>query len=114
MAEGKLLLEKRPSKGVWPGLWCLPEMPVGENPTDYCARRFGMGTRPLSNMPPSMSPFTHTFTHFRLRIHPNPVQVVSFAKQDDKGESAWMTPGEALKAAIPAPVGKLLHAFASL
>ncbi|HVI79164.1 MAG TPA: A/G-specific adenine glycosylase, partial [Candidatus Acidoferrum sp.] len=64
MAGGTLLLEKRPGKGVWPNLWCLPEMPVGEDPTDYCARRFGMGIRPLANSASFMSPFTHTFTHF--------------------------------------------------
>jgi A/G-specific adenine glycosylase len=119
LAEGRLLLEKRPATGVWAGLWCLPEMPVGENSIEYCTRRFGMGTRQL-NIPSSMSsfmpPFTHTFTHFRLRIHPSPVRVVSplSVTQGDKGESAWMTPGEALKVAIPAPVAKLLHALASL
>jgi A/G-specific adenine glycosylase len=111
MAHGRLLLEKRAAKGVWPNLWCLPEMPVGENAIEYCARQFGMGIRPL----PNMSPFTHTFTHFKLRIHPTPVQAISSpsGNEDFPGERMWMTPGDALKAAIPAPVGRLLRALAS-
>src|SRR5690348_3553793 len=93
MTQDKLLLEKRPERGVWPGLWSLPEMQVGENPVDYCMRRFGMETEPSPAMfppvspskQPFLSPFTHTFTHFRLRIHPMPLRAISspFGKKNE-------------------------------
>jgi A/G-specific adenine glycosylase len=61
---------------------------------------------------PQIPPLLHTFTHFRLRIYPQPLQVESsFALEEDSigGEVRWMTPCEAAKAAIPAPVSKLLN-----
>jgi A/G-specific adenine glycosylase len=106
-ANGKILLEKRPARGIWGALWCLPEMPVSENVREYCAARFGMGVTPLPQMPL----LVHTFTHFRLRIYPQPLQVDSSfaASQAPKGEDRWVTLREALKTAIPAPVSKLLN-----
>jgi A/G-specific adenine glycosylase len=53
----------------------------------------------------------HTFTHFRLRIHPQPLQVVSYPaaiKTQWQDETIWITLDDALKAAIPAPVRKLI------
>ena len=48
----------------------------------------------------------HTFTHFKLRIHPHLLQVVSpVDKLDQKGK--WITLDDALVSAIPAPVKKL-------
>ncbi len=107
VAHGKILLEKRPDRGVWGNLWCLPEMPVSENAMEYCARRFGIAIKPLAPMPP----FAHTFTHFRLRIYPQPAQVVSPPSVERYciGESMWVMPDVALTAAIPAPVSKLLR-----
>ncbi|SFO26015.1 A/G-specific adenine glycosylase [Nitrosospira briensis] len=109
MRQGMILLEKRPASGVWGSLWCLPEMPVSAISTDYCTQRFGMNVQPLAQM----QPFDHAFTHFRLRIHPQPLQVASSScvtggKGQERVESRWITPDEALKVAIPSPVRKLL------
>lgn len=107
MRQGKVLLGKRPATGIWGGLWCLPEMPLSEDALAYCTRHFGMNVEPLAHMPP----LDHTFTHFRLRIHPQPLQVISYPaalKAQGQDETMWITPDDALKAAIPAPVRKLL------
>lgn len=114
MTHGKILLEKRPARGIWGGLWCLPEMQVNEDAIEYCARRFGIEVKPLPPMLPFVpTPFVHTFTHFRLRIHPRTLEPGSSpfaATQDHSGvESIWATIDDALKAAIPAPVSKLLN-----
>ncbi|SEL30237.1 A/G-specific adenine glycosylase [Nitrosovibrio tenuis] len=110
MAQGKILLEKRPARGIWGGLWCLPEMPVSENAIEYCARHFGMEVQPL---PPRIPSFVHIFTHFRLRIHPHPLQLnlsSSATTGDHIGvERMWTTLADALTVAIPAPVAKLLN-----
>jgi A/G-specific adenine glycosylase len=113
MQQGKVLLEKRPVTGIWGGLWCLPEMPPSENAIAYCTQRFGMKVVPLAHMPP----LDHTFTHFRLRIHPQPLEVASFlptAKMAETGRQGgviWVAPGDALKTAIPTPVRKLLMQY---
>lgn len=110
MKQGQILLEKRPTTGIWGGLWCLPEMLVSENPVAYCTGHFGMKVIPLAHMPP----LDHAFTHFRLRIHPQPLQVVSYPsamKTQGQDEAIWIALDDALKAAIPAPVRKLLMQY---
>ena len=112
--QGKIFLEKRPAPGIWGGLWSLPEMPVNNNFTEYCTQRLGMEVQPLAQM----QPFDHTFTHFKLRIYPQPLQVASCSSTTrengpERGESMWMTPGDALNAAIPSPVRKLLLQMAA-
>lgn len=109
MKQERVFLEKRPAAGIWGNLWCLPEMPVSESADEHCMRRFGMKVAPLARM----LPFDHTFTHFRLRIHPQPLQVVSCPSAvTPDGSKSWITFDDALKAAIPSPVRKLLMQYA--
>ena len=107
MKQGEILLEKRPATGIWGGLWCLPEMPVSKNAIAYCTLHFGMKVIPLAHMPP----LDHAFTHFRLRIYPRPLQVLSYPSATEtqgQDEAMWIALDNALKVAIPAPVRKLL------
>jgi A/G-specific adenine glycosylase len=39
--RGELMLEKRPSRGIWGGLWSLPELAPGADATAHCRDRFG-------------------------------------------------------------------------
>jgi A/G-specific adenine glycosylase len=107
MNEGKILLEKRPPQGIWGSMWCLPEMPVSENAMEHCKHRFGMELRASREM--KMQPFDHTFTHFKLRIHPQLLQFISFSSTavQHEGASTWATLDDALQSAIPAPVRKI-------
>ena len=85
--DGAVLVERRPSPGIWGGLWCFPEL-SGKRPR---------GARALQ-------PIEHGFTHFRLRIHPLLVE--------NRGQSPiagrWLKLEEAERAALPAPVKTLL------
>lgn len=110
--QGQILLEKRPAPGIWGGLWCLPEMPVGKNAAEHCMN-LGMEVQPLAV---ELESFDHAFTHFKLRIHPKPLKVVSYSScllpaRAGGNESIWIAIDEALKAAIPSPVRKLLMQF---
>jgi A/G-specific adenine glycosylase len=104
LQHGEILLEKRPPTGIWGGLWCLPEMPLAENAAAYCVRQFGLEVRPLLELPP----FDHSFTHFKLRIHPQPLQVIAHISVARQNGAIWLAFEDALAAAIPAPVRKLL------
>ncbi|HEX6154432.1 MAG TPA: NUDIX domain-containing protein, partial [Burkholderiales bacterium] len=84
--RGKVLLERRPSPGIWGGLWCFPERALAKAAT----------TRKLE-------PFEHGFTHFRLRIEP--LLIVAAPKSG----GFWLDVDEARAAAIPTPVKKLLQ-----
>ncbi len=104
LQHGEILLEKRLPTGIWGGLWCLPEMPLDENAAAYCARQFGLKVQPLPELPP----LDHSFTHFKLRIYPRPLQVVARTPAARQNGAIWLAFEEALGAAIPTPVRKLL------
>jgi A/G-specific adenine glycosylase len=54
ISKGEVLLEKRPAKGIWGGLWSLPEVPAGKKPKGAVA----------------LEPFEHAFSHFTLEVTP--------------------------------------------
>jgi A/G-specific adenine glycosylase len=103
--RGEILLEKRPPSGVWGGLWCFPEMPLRGDVQEYCRSELGLCVDVESRWPT----LTHTFTHFRLDITPQPVQVVKAMDKAAEPGRLWVNAEDALNAAIPTPVRKLLR-----
>lgn len=99
-----ILLEKRPSTGIWGGLWSFPETDETQNLTHHVKQRFGIDTEsevPLANL-------SHTFTHFKLHINPQPLMVVSKHTQLNESVNVWLNIEDAIGAAIPTPVRKIL------
>ncbi len=88
--EEKILLSRRPEKGVWAGMLCLPE--IGE----------GWEERFRAQEAVDLPGFTHIFTHFRLKIG------VTLAKTGNPPDGIWMRIEEALSSSIPNPVRKIL------
>ncbi len=84
---GEVLLEKRANTGIWGGLWSFPE--AEETPENA----------------EKLPAFTHTFTHFKLHIQP---VVINDTKPPNQPNTLWLTPEEALQAAIPTPIRKIL------
>jgi A/G-specific adenine glycosylase len=99
-----VLLEKRPPTGIWGGLWSLPEA-ADEDALAAVAHSLG-GTAQLQRL----SPFTHTFTHFKLDIEPR------LGRADAVPEAAgnltvWAPLSNIDAFGVPAPVRKLLDAL---
>jgi len=92
LRKGEVLLEKRPATGVWGGLWCFPEVEPG--PEKVAGK-----TLPV---------LRHEFTHFTLDITPIVRYVESAAVRVAEPGQIWLPLEEALGAAVPAPVRKLL------
>jgi A/G-specific adenine glycosylase len=99
-----ILLEKRPGSGIWGGLWCPPQLDEGLDISAYCARHFDFDVAQATVLPV----FSHTFTHFKLHISPLVVQIAK-SNTIEKHGRIWMDLNEALRAAIPTPVRKLLQ-----
>ena len=100
--RGELLLEKRPARGIWGGLWSLPELTPDADPAAHCRDRFGFTTLTQQALPR----FSHRFTHFKLHIQP--VQMQLAPRQTTLPGQIWLPPADALNAALPTPVRKLV------
>jgi A/G-specific adenine glycosylase len=101
--NGEILLEKRPPTGIWGGLWSLPECAPGEDPVTR-ARRLGYAAEPLGELPR----LDHVFSHFRLAIHPRLLTATPLAGHADEPGRMWLGIDDALHAALPTPVRKIL------
>lgn len=98
-------LEKRPPTGIWGGLLSFPEAQTDDaDLTEMCRARFGATVECL----PTLENFTHTFTHFRLTIRPQPMRVAGFFSQCAQDSGEWLTPQQALEKALPAPIKRIL------
>lgn len=105
--RGELMLEKRPAHGIWGGLWSLPEVGPADDTARHCREQWGYRVNTLQPLPRLM----HGFTHFRLAIQPVRVHVAP--RTTTPTGHVWLSFEEALDAALPAPVRKLLTPFAT-
>jgi A/G-specific adenine glycosylase len=88
--KDKVLLVKRPAKGVWANLFSLPEMVPGKDIRQYCKNKFKIKTGRIQKLPD----LQHTFTHFRLIIHPLllPVCNLHWKRHAGPGQKAHFKP----------------------
>lgn len=100
---GEILLQRRPSPGIWGGLWSLPEFADGD--AAQACRVLGVAPAETLRLPA----FSHTFTHFKLHVEPWHVQAGALALREGGHPQVWLPAGELADAALPAPVKKLLH-----
>ena len=103
MHGNDILLEKRPPQGIWGGLWSLPQFDdeIGaENWFIHNGMNASNGIR--------LETFSHTFTHFKLHITPLMIQLSRKPLHVEQVGSVWLGVEEALGAAIPTPLRKVL------
>ena len=107
--NNEVLLEKRPQTGIWGGLWSLPEIAMHEIASEVAQSRLGLeveATEPLAIV-------NHAFTHFKLAITPQPLLLVKQNLQAQAPNMIWLPIDEAIGAAIPTPVRKILQSLAA-
>lgn len=88
-------LEKRPSKGIWGGLWCLPSFPSSDS------------VHALYPQSELFSTLKHTFTHFHLEMVVYCTPLVGRAKQ----EMHWFSLSQLSGLGLPKPISLLLEQF---
>ncbi|WP_448505688.1 A/G-specific adenine glycosylase [Immundisolibacter sp.] len=106
--DGSVLLERRPSAGIWGGLWSLPQY-EGEPGAlaDWCRQQLGLV---LSGAARTGTPFVHTFSHFRLHITPLECPVTPASAVLDAPDRLWYNPNNRPRLGLAAPVRRLLCA----
>ena len=103
----EVLLEKRPSAGIWGGLWSLPEIEADADPARALKRDWGLDAA----SPCALPAFEHAFTHFTLEVTPwllRPRRLGTLAR--DRA-ATWLALSDLAGAALPSPVRKLLLAL---
>lgn len=105
--EGRILLERRSGKGVWQGLWSLPEANDDEAAK---ALRDQIGADEGIALPA----FMHAFSHYRLQatpvLHhlrePRPAEPIT-AERDRR----WLSPSDYDAVGLPRPIRTLLESL---
>ena len=101
---GAVLLEKRPDAGIWGGLWSLPEIDLATDVARHCKARFLADV----SLGAELDPIEHGFTHYHLTMHPRRVAVRKWPPRAESPGLLWLTRDDALAAALPAPIRKLI------
>ena len=104
MHGNDIVLEKRPGSGIWGGLWSLPQFDDEE-----AAQNWFVQNEMNASNGERLETFTHAFTHFKLHITPLKIQLAHKPLRAAQHGSVWLDVEEALGAAIPTPVRKMLN-----
>ncbi|MFH6974353.1 A/G-specific adenine glycosylase [Neisseria sp. 23W00296] len=103
--DGTLLLQKRPAKGIWGGLYCVPCFPTLAE-TQAAAARHGIGSDSLEEQ----APVTHRLTHRLLLITPFAAECAQTpaACGEDVSDGLWVPPQDLANYGLPKPLAAYL------
>lgn len=105
--RGEVVLERRPSSGLWGGLWTFPEEGAAAPGRAAIEKRFGCSIAARRKLPKVM----HGFTHFQLEAQPIRLDLVRRSPRASAGR-IWIDVAEAAGGAVPTPVRNLLLSLA--
>ena len=101
--DGAILLEKRPAKGIWGGLYCVPCFETLSE-TYACAEKLGIFSDDLSEQPT----LTHRLTHRLLMITPFEAQTGSSENTALPPNCLWVKPENLADYGLPKPLADYL------
>ncbi|MDD2545146.1 MAG: A/G-specific adenine glycosylase [Burkholderiaceae bacterium] len=101
---GRVLLQLRPSKGIWAGLYCVPVFP---DATSLMALLSGSSFSNISIE--NRAPFLHVLTHRDLYLHPVVAECDAEMVPQDLGD--WFAPEQWGGLGLPAPIRKFLDSL---
>ncbi|OHV11259.1 A/G-specific adenine glycosylase [Kushneria phosphatilytica] len=104
--QGRVLLEQRPTEGLWGGLWCFPQFESLQQ-----ARHWLDEHLPQTRLEPAWGEFTHAFTHFRYAITPLPALIDAPVCISER--QRWFDPERPDSVGLAAPVRTLLDRLSS-
>jgi A/G-specific adenine glycosylase len=105
--DGTVLLERRPERGVWGGLWCPPQFPSKAAARRYAATRL----RAAAVEARSRTILRHAFTHFELEISPLLARCEGWSGVMDSPPMLWYNPAQPERLGLPAPVSALIQSL---
>jgi len=103
-AGGRVLLERRPPRGIWGGLFAPPQFADGAAARAFVAARF-----PKAPALVRLPKLRHAFTHFDLDIEPWVVRLPRQPARVEEGGARWHELKALGAVGLPAPVARLLE-----
>lgn len=103
----EIMLVKRPPTGIWGGLWSFPEADSADDYIDTAFNRLGVSLQIKQTLPT----LSHAFTHFKLHIKPQLLEVTNQTLTVSEPSQIWLSIEDAMGAAIPTPVRKILQSL---
>jgi A/G-specific adenine glycosylase len=100
---GAVLLVRRPPRGIWGGLWCLPEFADRDDAARYAASQLASAQLASACLPD----IEHSFTHFDLVITPLVAECRGAAGVTEPG-ALWYELDNPARVGLPAPIKSLL------
>lgn len=101
--QGSVLLYRRPSSGLWGGLWSLPELDDLAG-LDQLTRQHQLEAGSVVQLPE----LGHSFSHFHLTIQPCLIQVTQHGNAVAEADWLWYNLAKPPRLGLAAPVKKLL------
>ena len=110
--QQRIWLEKRPTQGIWGGLWSLLEFASMEQARHWCLnQKFNI----INDYP--LPTQRHTFSHYHLDYTPIVIQIenpINFVMEDRLGlwyNAGWFEFRQLSELGLPAPIKTLLQSF---
>ena len=106
-SDGSVLLERRPERGVWGGLWSPPQFPSIEAARLYADTRLSAA----EVEPQARASLRHAFTHFDLDITPLLARCAGPSGVMDGAPTLWYNAAQPDRVGLPAPVTTLIRSL---
>ena len=104
LRRGRVLLQRRPPRGIWGGLWAPPEFPDAGAAEAWAIASFATTAAQSRRLPV----LRHAFTHFDLDIEPWVIEIRGEGGEVAEGGARWHELAALPEVGMPAPVARLL------
>ncbi len=107
--QESILLQKRPNKGIWGGLWSLPELegePEKSRVQLFCHDQLHLRIHQYQ----LLETFRHTFTHYHLDIFPVLILVKKKpSRLMEESQQIWYNPHHPETIGLPKPIQSIVR-----
>ena len=100
--DEKVLMEKRPSSGIWGGLFGFFEF------NEYSEMVLFLNQQGLKTELEELTPFTHVFSHFELTINPHVHNINNVPDVVNDKQLVWYPLDQSIEVGLAAPTKKLV------
>ncbi|WP_159016240.1 A/G-specific adenine glycosylase [Cognatiluteimonas profundi] len=105
--HARILMQRRPPTGIWPGLWSLPQAEDDDAARDWFKAHLH-GDYDASE---ALVAIAHAFTHYRVTLQPlRWSRIAARTRVEDNTDLRWVDRHQLVSLGIPAPIRTLLEA----